>query len=172
MKRFILSILLMLVAGTSIAGDSGTYYNEQRNGEGILVQVNDGRYLFYVFTYGSIGCYESEHPQPKGINEECDLNGQRWFFGDGTYNPLDENVVGTLFMAHGINFPDGQDHDTNPFIHNVGSPVAVGKYELRRQSGGWLLSVARTGDVLSPDDPLYEDIFDFDKLLFGIDEGE
>ena len=171
MKKWLLTLVLMLVAGTSVAGDSGLYYDEQRNGEGILVMVDGTKYVTYFFTYGGLECEFDKAPEPKGIEEDdCDLNGQRWFFGSDDFDPLLGQVGGTLYMAHGILYPIGEPVDNEPFIHNVGKAVAVGKYVLRPNGDGFLMDVAPTGEVLDEMDPLYEEIYIFRKVLFKVDE--
>jgi hypothetical protein len=118
-----------------------------------------------------MGCYEYDvKPSTEEYEVECDINGQRWFFGNGVFNPLDNNVVGTLFMAHGINYPVGEEHQTEPFVHNVGAAVAVGTYELRPMLTGFHLDVVQAGEALDEDDPLFREIFKFNKVLFEVNE--
>ena len=172
MKKWLLTLVLMLVAGPSVAGDSGLYYDEQRNGEGILVLVDGTKYVTYFFTYGGLECYEDDNgPKTQGISgDDCDLNGQRWFYGSDDFDFLLGQVAGTLYMAHGILYPIGEPVDNVPFVHNVGKSVAVGSYILRPNGEGFLMDVAPSGEVLDKFDPLYENIYIFRKVLFKADE--
>lgn len=177
MRNWFLAAVLMLVAGTSMAGDSGLYYDELRNGEGILMLVNDETVVVYFFTYGAHECYYEDVIENSN-GKDCDYNGQRWFYG--VIEPEEEeptpessaadDLEGTLYITHGINYPEGEPHDFIPFVHNVGENIAIGTFGMRRNLGGWLMDVAPNEVHLDVDDPVFERIFKFETQLFEVDE--
>jgi hypothetical protein len=167
MRNLFLTFVLMLVAGVAGASDSGLYYDELRNGEGILLLVNGETYVMYMFTYGATEC-ELDKEDDSDNGYRCDNNGQRWFYG--TDEIVGDDVGGALYATTGINYPMGEEDDLDPFVHNVGKNVVVGKYLLRRTLGGWRMDVAPVGDVLDKDDFLFEGIFEFRKQLFEVNE--
>ena len=179
-------LTMLFVAGMASANDSGLYYDELRNGEGILLLRNQDTFVFYFFTYGAHQCdYEVSSGTanaPQSISEEdCDYNGQRWFYAvvepdeeeetpSQSVKNDDKEFGGTLYMTQGINYPDGEPNDLIPFVHNVGENIAVGTFLMRREGDGWLMDVAPTEDVLEADDPLFDRIFIFKTHLFDVDE--
>ena len=180
MRKLLLAFVLMLVAGVSVAQDSGLYYDELRDGEGILLLRSMDTFVMYFFTYGAHECDEiNDLASLNGSNgSDCDYNGQRWFYAVVAPEEDDEEPStdsehefgGTMYMTRGINYPDGEPHDLIPFVHNVGKNIAIGKFILRRNLGGWLMDVAPTGNALDEDDFIFERIFKFEKRLFVVDE--
>lgn len=179
MRNLFLTYLLVLVAGVASAGDSGLYYDELRNGEGILMVRNADTFVVYFFTYGAKECYEVEYEDSDKDEWECDYNGQRWFYAvvepeeedEPSIDAVGDEISGTMFATSGLNYPEGEPHDLIPFVHNVGKNIAVGKFAMRRNLDGWLMDVAPTGDYLDEDDPLFTRIFKFEKRLFTVSEG-
>ena len=174
-----LFLSLLFVAGMVNAQDSGLYYDELRNGEGILLLKSGETNVLYFFTYGAHECDEiSDLASINGSNgSDCDYNGQRWFYAvsepeeeDDVTPQSDHEFGGTMYMTRGINYPDGEPHDLIPFVHNVGKNLAIGKFLLRRNLGGWLMDVAPVGDALDKEDFIFERIFKFEKRLFAVDE--
>ena len=153
-------------AATAFAGDSGLYYNENSNGQGILLLVDGDRYVTYLFTYGADDDYDYF------VDGKGNLDGQRWFFGADEYSDEDERAGGVFYGTHGLNFPFGIPDKDEPFVNNVGETFVAGKYELRRIPGGFRLGVVPAGEVLDKDDVLYDGEFRFDIQLFEVDESE
>ena len=174
-----LFLSLLFVAGMVSAQDSGLYYDELRNGEGILLLKSGDINVLYFFTYGAHECDEvAELASVNGTNgPSCDYNGQRWFYAvsepeddEEPSTDSDHEFGGTMYMTMGINYPEGEPHDLIPFVHNVGKNIAIGKFLLRRNLDGWLMDVAPVGDALDDDDFIFERIFKFEKRLFAVDE--
>lgn len=173
-------LTLLFVAGMASANDSGLYYDELRNGEGILLLRNHETFVVYFFTYGAYECiYKDESDQDNG--SICDYNGQRWFYASVAPEPEDDEEPstdtfddsqfgGVMYATMGINYPEGEPHDLIPFVHNVGESIEIGKFVMRRNLDGWLMDVAPVGEYLDKDDPIYTRIFKFEKVLFKADE--
>ena len=172
--KYILMIMLLLVAGTALAGDSGLYYDYDLNGEGLLMQVDGDRYVIYMFTYGEFKCDEKDPiPSPSvDDDDECSLNGQRWFFGTGTYDTLTTEVTGVLGITEGLKYPFGIRDPADPFRNLVGEVAEVGDYQLRREGDGWRMFVTQTTRELSKNDPLFDRVFEFTTNLFRVDEDD
>lgn len=162
MKKYALALLLTLLAATANA--SGLYYDADRNGEGILILDNETTIVGYLFTYGGEACNDVRLPQVGPhlpTDTGCKLNEQRWFFfADDLVNG---EASGTLYIASGVNYPDGEIDPDNPFGVIVGLPEPVGTYHLRTMESGYQVIVLSEGTT---DDPLYERIFNFTAKLF------
>ena len=157
-------LLLLLVSFSLFAGDSGSYFDTDRSGEGLILQRDGDTMLFFFFTYGG----ESECGEPTVSPSlplfSCMLNGQRWFFGSGTYNELAQSLTGSLYITEGIDYPDtvfkvdgGGD---------VGDATVIGRYTLVREGKGWLMFVTRFGNTLGADDPLFAEVYNFVTPMF------
>jgi hypothetical protein len=170
-----LPLLLLLLSGTLFAADSGLYYDAERDGEGILMLRNGDTVVTYMFTYGEDNCPDTDPvPSPSTVDDddECDLNGQRWFFGVDEYEEISEEVAGTLYMGVGTNYPVGVQDKFDPFVMNVGQAVPAGEYILRRREDGWRMWIGplSKGGVLDEDDVLFDKVFEFRTQLFEADE--
>lgn len=148
---------LALAPLTAQAGDSGQYFDPERNGEGIILQRSGDLVVTFLFTYGFEICGlpipPIPSPEPPILPDGCEPIGQRWFFGA---DEIVGNVVsGILFVTEGTTAPD-----------TVGEEIPVGAYTMVREGDGWLFAVDRFGPELSADDPLFARIFDFNTLLF------
>jgi hypothetical protein len=161
MKRFILSILLMVVAATAVA-QSGVFYDVDRKGEGVTVfdWVNlhhEAMVTFYFYTY-------DEH------------NGQRWLLGSDAWDEDGTAAAGLLYQTEGVNYPLGIPSN-EPFEEDVmivGEPYAVGEYVLRKaEDGGYLLWVSRLPEpdprgIVEEKDYLYDRTWFFTYPLLEI----
>jgi len=157
-------LILLLLSSTLMAGESGLYFDPERNGEGISVHRSGDTVVTFLFTYGALFCDGVIEPtvSPSLTPEDCDLSGQRYFFATDDIDEFDTAVSGALFITSGRNYPDG-------IIDEVGEAQAVGVYTLVRKGDGFLMAVDRFGSVLTEDDPLFERIFDFSTRLFIAD---
>jgi len=146
------------------AGDSGSYFKELRNGEGLIVQRDADTFLIFLFTYGHETCVDSEPTvSPTLFEEECSTNGQRWFFGSGPLREISETVSGTLFITRGVDYPEG-------FDGRVGEPIEVGLFLVTRSGAGYTMSVERFGPELEPDDFLFAELFRTPTVLIKATE--
>lgn len=175
MKKLITHALIMLMctafalhAASAMA--SGLYYDADRDGEGLMLMRDGERVVGYFYTYGGLWCGEVVRPPvvspapPVEPIPECDLNAQRWFF---FADPFVEKVgaAGILYASEGVNYPDGEFDETNPFGVIVGKVFPVGTYFLRPWEDGYQMVVVPP-DGTKPDDPLYQRVFNFTTLLF------
>jgi len=156
MKKLIY-ILLLAFSFPAFAGDSGDYFDLDKNGEGLNLGRNGDTIFFKYYTYG--GDSECGEPVVSPSIPTCELNGQRWFFGVDTYNEISESLTGNFYITEGVDFPFGADG-------NVGDATIVGRYTLVRDLEGWALFVTRFGTTLSQDDPLFDDVIGFPIKLF------
>lgn len=163
MKRLALWFLLLVSVTASVtaqAGDSGTYFDTERNGEGIVVQRNGDLIVTFLFTYGQVLCglpiRPQVSPEPPEPVSDCQPQGQRWFLAA---DEIVGNVVsGLLLQTEAVNFPVGRSGV-------VGIEVVVGAYTLVRDGDGWLMSIRPFGRELDDDDPLFTE-YAFSTLLF------
>ena len=166
----ILCLALMMLCGVVSAGDSGIFYDYELNGEGVLLMRDGDRIVIYMFTYGGLQCPDVQPDENTIDLPECDLNGQRWFFGTGDYEADKSEVSGVLGVAEGLDYPFGVRDKDDPFRMNVGEPEEVGKFILRRSEKGWRMFVEQTTRALSVNDPLFDRVFEFQTKLFDVDE--
>ncbi len=170
MKYFLLVLLtlclavLATVATLAHAGDSGLYYDQTRDGEGIVLLCDSDVCVLYLFTYGAETCGEPV-VSPSLPGDNCIADGQRWFFAVDVFNEIKQSMTGSLFITVGREYPDGVFGD-NPFVSTVGESKIVGRYTLIRGGDGWQLFVTRFGNVLNEDDFLFTRVFSFTSLLF------
>ena len=161
--------LILLCSGQVFAQDSSMFFNADRVGEGIvLLRGEDDRMVFFFFTFGHEQCFEiAPKVSPAELELDCDQNGQRWFFGSETYDPVLDQIKGELFIVDGQNYPEGIMDPFDPFVQNVGKAEVVGEFTLRRGGNGWRLFVDQDGtERLHDGDVLYEAIWEFQDLLF------
>jgi hypothetical protein len=169
MYKFLLTLLLLLCSFNLAAGETGLFYDADREGSGIMVLRDERLTVLYMYTYGARSCHHYLEPSvspsvPYG--GECGIDGQRWFFLADKWNEADDEATGFLFMAEGDNFPQGIPDVTNPFSVIIGKAIPVGVYVLRPSGDGYQMLVVRFGDSLDGDDPLYGRIFNFTTPLF------
>ncbi len=170
MKNFLLVLLTLCLAILTVpatlayAGDSGLYYDESRNGEGITLLRDGDTIVLYFFTYGSEVCGEPV-VSPSLPGENCIADGQRWFFAVDNYNEIQQSLTGSLFITVGREYPNGIFGD-NPLVSTVGESEIVGRYTLIQGGDGWQMFVTRFGTALDEDDFLFSRVFSFTSLLF------
>ena len=166
---FLTALLLMLFSTPMIAGDSGTYYDSARPGEGMLLQRDGDTMMFFLFTFGAHGCYEYAYPTEGPFIEkdyDCEMQGDRWFYASNEYFVENDELSGFIYMAYGTNWPEGIQTLDNPFIDEVSESFAVGVYIMIRSDQGWRISIQPFGNLLSPDDPLYSRVWNYTTKLF------
>ena len=164
-KKVLVFLLTIMSASPVLAGDSGLYYNAERDGEGILLLRNKDTVVNYFFTYEPHqGCWGIT--LPKGSRTTYDnCHEQRWFFSADEIN--DKGLVkGFLYAATGLDYPYGVPDPVNPFAAIIGEAQLVGLYVLQRSDTGWRMVVARVGEFLDEEDPLFDTVFDFQTPLF------
>lgn len=160
MKAFLI-VVLMAFSLAAWAGDSGLYFNPDRNGEGISLQRNGDTVVTYFYTYGAETCPDPDLPTVSPVPDEivCGHDGQRWFLA---VDDIVGNVVsGLLYITEGQNYPGSG---------TVGDETPVGTYTLVRDGDGWAMAVNRFGPALDADDYIFATIFEFTtKLLSATD---
>jgi hypothetical protein len=168
--KYLLSLILLALSFQALAGDSGLYFDQSRDGEGIVLMRDKTRYVFYFFTYGADGCTDEVDVGPK-YPYSCDLDGQRWFLSGGDeINEKTQQLEGFLYITRGLDYPNGIQDPEDPFSVQVGEAETVGFYILKRSGDGWRLFVARFGDELAPDDYIYSRVFNFEQRLLQVNE--
>ena len=158
-----LSIAISTAPAQALAGDSGLWFDPTRDGEGLNLNIHDGRVVAFLYTYGEYDCnpvLDNGSPSvgpvaPVVKGNDCDIFGQRWFFISGD-KLTDDEASGFLYLTEGVNFPAGIQDPENPFNQIVGEAFPVGIYILRKSAfGGWDLLVLPFGDILDEDDDLF-----------------
>lgn len=157
-----LMLLILIPPVLAFAGDSGLYFDQNRNGDGISIQRSGDTVVMHLYTYGAVVCGlpipPVPSPEPPVLPDDCQPIGQRWFVGTGEI-ANETAVTGLLYATHGLNYPDG-------IGDAIGEEFTVGVFTLVREDAGWLLAVERFGPELGPDDYLFSAVFDFTSPLF------
>lgn len=164
MKKLLFSLLLVVLASSAIAQDSGLYYDSSRSGEGLSLHRSGDRVVGFLFTYGGAEA-ETPAPVPPWISPQAPLeeplNGQRWFLISGDILIDDTYAEGILYSTGGVNYP------VKLQPNDIGSTVPVGEYVLSRYEEGWELLVMPLEDgPLLENDPLFTVHFLFGEQLF------
>jgi hypothetical protein len=148
--------------GTS---DSGLFYNPERDGEGINLIRNGDHVVFYFYTYEPHEtCWNIEIPEG-GLVTEANCNEQRWFLSGG--DKIDDGIIeGWLYTGLGTGYPKCLPNPEDPFLTVCGEAHIVGRYIMARNLTGWRMVVVRVGDILDKEDPLFNQVFDFNTPLF------
>ena len=159
-----LLITLLLLCGNLFAQDSGTYFNPERDGEGIQLTRNGDmvQIFFYTYEYHQ-GCWNLNQPDSGLVNED-NCHEQRYFMSGGD-NIANDRVEGWLYATVGLDYHIGIVDPLNPFRSRVGEAHIVGLYILERKDAGWRMVVVQFGDLLSENDPLYTEVFEFSQVL-------
>jgi len=166
--KLFFALLAICLFTPVFAGDSGLYYDQSRDGEGISLHRDADRVVFYFFTYGA---------EDVEIADDGDVifgegNGQRWFFGSDEFDENSMESTGFLYITEGLEYPVGVPSDTDEGdvdeedIVTVGEAEAVGIYSLERLDEGYRMVVEHFGDILEEDDFLFEHVFNFTSRLF------
>jgi hypothetical protein len=108
MKLFLTFMLMLVLAGTVQAQDSGIYFDLDRGGEGISLHRDGDRVVVYLFTYGGVDQEVPVNLPPwtsPQVPLENPLNGQRWFLMSDL---LVDNttMTGIVYQSGGINYPE------------------------------------------------------------------
>jgi len=160
-----------MVSSNAHAGDSGLYYDKDRDGDGIILTRNGNLVQFYLYTYDPYqGCWGINIPDGGLVtNGNCHEN--RWFLSSGdTLDEEKQEVSGFLYTAVGLNYPKGMPDPNDPFRVVVGEGHIVGLYILKREEDGWRLAVVRFGEILDKGDPMFGNVFELtEPLLKGTD---
>ena len=169
MKTRFLALLVLLLSAPLFAGDSGSFYNPERDGLGIQLTRNGNQVQFFLYTYKDWqGCPGIDIP-PKSLVTQgtCHLN--RWFFTDAnTINDKSSRDVieGWLFIGLGVDYPECFPDPVDPFLSVCGVSAIVGRFLMERSGDGWRFIIIPFGDVLDNDDSLYSTVFDMNTPLF------
>lgn len=154
-------LMLLLFTSTLLAGDSGLYFDPDRNGEGISIHRTNGVLTMFFYTYGALFCDGVIEPvvSPSLPGDDCDFRGQRWFYSSDPINEEDTIVSGTFYITSGFNYPEGLNSEVSILDE-------VGTYILVRSGSGFLMAVDREDTtVLVVDDPIYNGFYNFSTLL-------
>ena len=163
-------IAMLLVSVNLFAGDSGSYYNIERDGEGLQLSRSGDQVQFFFYTYDDWqGCPSLNIPKG-GLVDSTNCHENRWFFSDA--NVIDEKrgtVEGWLYTGVGVNYPKGVVDPQDPFLSVVGQGYVVGRFILQRSGDGWRMVVVRFGNLLAKGDSLFSEVFEFNTMLFPAD---
>jgi len=160
-----LFLILIFLTGSVLAGISGLYFTDERNGEGFSLHCNQaGDCALFFFTYGALICDGVIEPvvSPSLPQDDCDLSAQRWFLGTGSFEG--DVMVGDLTVTVGeVTYPDAR-------ANIVGIAVVVGEFTLVQVEEGFLVAVDHIeNSVLFEDDSLYAGFLDGTQRLFVAD---
>ena len=159
-----LLLFLLLVCSSAFALDSGTYYNPERDGEGLQLTRSGDLVQIFFYTYEPYqGCWNVELPDT-GLVTRDNCHEQRFFMSGGDHIAADR-VEGWLYSTVGLDYHIGIVDPLNPFLSRVGEAHVVGLYILERKDAGWRMVVVQFGDLLDGDDPLYTEVFEFSQVL-------
>jgi len=155
MKQLLLFILLAIFSMPLQAGDSGSYFNPERAGEGMFFDRDGDKVFFGIFTFGEDRCVPIvPEISPRIATEMCSFNGQRWFTGLGNFNPLSDTVSGQLYISDAVDFPFA-------FMGQVSEANIVGLFIMFREGDGFVIHVTRFGSRLEPSDHLFAELLEF-----------
>ncbi len=169
MKKLLALLLLTVSFNLTAQPVTGLFFDDERDGEGLMTFTNGADLIGYFYTYGESHCVEPPSSVQSKTNShwDCDIYNQRWFFFVNTWNAKTMEATGFLYQAHGTEYPKGIPDPANPFGVIVGEAMAVGVYVLRRSGQGYAMVVAPVIGPLDPDDPLFARVFNFKTLLFA-----
>ncbi len=149
MKKLLFILLAWVLFSPAFASESGSYYNTERNGEGLIYQTDGERELWFFFTYGEEICSGEPVVSPSIPAPVCILDGQRFFFG----------TDGSAYITFGLDYPFAIDGD-------VSEAQIVGTYDIIRVDDGYALFIDRFGFALERSDVLFSRVWEFPTLLF------
>ena len=160
MKNFLLILSLFLLSTTAFAAGTGFYYDPSRDGEGIIVTIDDNdRLAFALFTF-----WDAKHAIPPVVSPKLELpivpchNCPIWYVGSGD---LDKKVsFGKLYTSVALDYPNATQDGS------LDEKLPVGEFTLLYSDGGWHLEVD-CYDLMPPDMYMCNTIFSFDTLLIG-----
>ncbi len=146
--RFTFSILVLFVSMLSNlaeAGEAGSYYDVDRPGEGIVVQLSGNKVLFYFFTYRDTG-------------------EQLWLVGNAELT--DPETRGYAYFTEAFNYPA-----TDPETGILCDVKIAGVFYLKPTALGWQLSFLPflLTQQLPNTASLFDGPFVFETLLFKSD---
>jgi hypothetical protein len=173
--RYLLTILLLAFSLPALAGDSGSYYDPDVDGQGMQLSRHGDTIQIFVYTYDDWqGCPGVNLPNG-GLATPQNCSENRWFYSAGdTISKGDQQIEGWLYMGIGLNYPKGLPDLADPFKVQVGEGMLIGRYIMQRTLGingpGWALVVIRFSNVLAKNDSLFSQVFDFNTLLFKADD--
>jgi hypothetical protein len=159
--RALLLGLLLAITGTAQAVGTGFYYNPERDGEGVIVTIDDeNRFAFAFFTFWNANypIPPSPSPSPPPLVWSCD-NCAIWYVGAA---PLNKNVsVGDLYTSEAIDYPNAEPDGS------LDHKLLVGEYTMLYSDGGWKLQVD-CGKNIPNGIYMCKNVFDFNTLLIGM----
>jgi hypothetical protein len=158
---------MIFMTSPANAGDSGVYYTPEVDGQGLNFTRFNNLTQFFFYTYEPHStCWNLNIPE-LGLVTHDNCHEQRYFMSSGDVMIDEDTIEGWLYITVGLDFPFGVTDPTDPFIHTVGAPLAVGQYRMERFGDGWRLSIVRWGEVLEPDDPIFTGTIDFTTRILA-----
>jgi hypothetical protein len=161
-----LILMLLLISTPLLAGDSGLYYNIERDGEGINLIRNGDQMVFYFYTYEPETVCTAINLPEDGLVRGDNCHAQRWFLNSGDFLIEDEEMEGWLYVGIGLLYPKCLVDAQDPFLRRCGEAHIVGRYIMSRYNDGWRMVVVRFGGILRVNDPLYTTVYEFNTPLF------
>lgn len=159
--KYLLPLILLFASFYAFAEPpSGSYYNPDRDGEGLIVYVRDSTLVFYFFTYydrfTSVEPTVSPAP-PDPVEISCKNEGV-WFIGiaqdwDG------QGASGDVLLARALDYPN-----VDPITNQLQAMIKIGGFTATAQEGGFDLIVTSTGYFPSTM-YLFNNVFHFHKLV-------
>jgi hypothetical protein len=162
MKTFLAILTAFLLSSTAYAG-TGFFYNPDRDGEGIIVTVDDkNRIAWAMFTYWDkvipvAPIPSPAPPQPVFIIEECDRNSQAWVVGNGIY--IDDAAIGDAYISRPIDYPFVSEG-------SLDEKIKIGTFLIEGYDGGFNLAI-NCNELLPPSLYMCKNVFTFEEALIG-----
>ena len=162
MKYLLTVILALMISSPLLAQDVGLFYDEDRDGEGLIMLKRDEVVQFSFFTYVKRCKHRSFDGE--GLIEAKGYNWcrkqQAWYI-TGAHPIAGGQATGPLYTANPYeHFEDGVD----TFLAEV---VDIGIFVLTETPTGFDMIVLQTGNVLHPDAEIYHRTYHFSTYLFG-----
>ena len=104
----LVTLLALCFTFPVLAGDTGIYFDPNRDGEGIVLNRAGERVQFYFFTYEDADdCWNITIPE-SGLVTSDNCHETRWFLNSpATLSPDGLEASGYLYGVVGLNYPEG-----------------------------------------------------------------
>ena len=163
MKYFLASILALMISSPLLADpETGLFYDENFDGEGLIMLKRDDMIQFSFFSY----IKRCNHRSFDGEGLIAD-KGYRWcrkqqaWYVTGQHPIAGGQATGPLYTANPY---DDFDEDVDTLLAEV---VDIGIFVLTQTPTGFDMIVLQTGNVLHPDAEIYHRTYHFSTYLFG-----
>ena len=162
--KYLLSVILTLMISTPLLAepDIGLFYDEARDGEGLIMLKRDDMIQFNFFSY--IKRCNHRSFDGEGLIEAKGYNWcrkqQAWYI-TGAHPLAGGQATGPLYTA---NPHDDFDEGIDTLLADV---VDIGIFVLTQTPTGYDMIVLQTGHVLHPDAEIYHRTYHFSTYLFG-----